>query len=277
MAGRVARAIRLVTKTTLILLAVVGAAHIATIWLRPDVRGMDPAACQPGDSGKLAMAGLWLRYFAGDTPVFDDWPGSCAFAAQNAEVLKSGQRQDIVFIGDSITQHWLAADPALFGAARPNRGIPGNSTAQVLTRFPSDVVALHPRAVHLLTGSNDVLGLRGPTTPEIWQGRMRALVDLARAEGIAVILGTMPPLRENDYDIAHRPAPVIAEQNRWLRALAQEKGLVLADYHSVLAAADGGFKQDLSDDGTHPNAAGFAAMRPVLDKAVQQLPPVPGN
>jgi lysophospholipase L1-like esterase len=270
MAGAAARIGKRACRIAIYLLALIGVAHVATIWLRPAVRGMDPAACEQVGSGSLHLAGLWIRYLSGDTPVFDNWTGTCAFAGQNAEALQSGQPVDIVFIGDSITQHWLAADPALFGKTRLNRGIPGHSASQVLTRFPSDGLALRPRTVHLLAGTNDVLGVHGPATPAIWQGTMRAIVDLAKANGITVILGTMPPMAKNPFDPHHRPAEVIAEQNRFLASLAKEKGAILADYHAVLAAPDGGFKTGLSDDGTHPNAKGYAAMRTLLDSAIAQ-------
>ena len=62
MVGKVARAIRLLAKIALVLLAIVGVAHIATIRLRPDVRGMGASACQQEDGGKLAIAGLWLLW-----------------------------------------------------------------------------------------------------------------------------------------------------------------------------------------------------------------------
>ncbi|WP_417597740.1 GDSL-type esterase/lipase family protein [Novosphingobium aquae] len=88
----------------------------------------------------------------------------------------------------------------------------------------------------------------------------------------------MPPLTRNPFDEDQRPAAVIAEQNRWLRSLTQEKGLVLADYHAVLAGAHGGYKPGHTEDGLHPSAAGYAAMRPVFDKALAEagsLTPAP--
>ncbi len=151
-----------------------------------------------------------------------------------------------------------------------NRGIAGHSSAHVLTRLGSDALALQPRVVHVLTGTNDVLGVHGPVTPPIWQVTMRAIVDSARANGVTVILGTLPPLAKNPFDDQHRPATVIAEQNRWLRSLAQEKGLALADYHAALAGADGGYRAGFTEDGIHPSAAGYAAMRPVFDKALAE-------
>lgn len=229
---------------------------------------MSDAAC--GEFGGAAgrQASNLLRHLVGDRPFADNWTGTCAFAGQNAEVLRAGHKVDVVFIGDSLTRHWPDFDAGLFSDGRINRGIAGHSSAHVLTRLGTDALALKPRVVHVLTGTNDVLGVHGPVTPAIWQATMRAIVDSARANGVIVILGTLPPLATNPFDEAHSPAAVIAEQNRWLRALAQEKGLILADYHAVLAGADGGYKSGLSEDGTHPNAAGYAAMRPVLDRAI---------
>lgn len=229
---------------------------------------MSEAACGEFGGGSGRQAANLLRHLLGDRPFADNWTGTCAFAGQNAEVIRSGKTIDMVFIGDSLTRNWQDFDPALFGEGRVNRGIPGHATAHVLTRLGSDALALKPRVIHVLTGTNDVLGVHGPVTPAIWQGTMRAIVDSAQANGVTVILGTLPPLAKNPFDSQHRPAAIIAEQNRWLRALAQEKGLVLADYHAVLAGGDGGYKSGLSEDGTHPNAAGYAAMRPVFDKAI---------
>lgn len=229
---------------------------------------MSEAACGEFSGGAGRQAANLLRQLVGDRPFADNWTGTCAFAGQNAEVVRTWRKVDVVFIGDSLTRHWQDFDTTLFGEGRINRGIAGHSSAHVLTRLGSDALALKPRVIHVLTGTNDVLGAHGPVTSAIWQGTMRAIVDSARANGVAVILGTLPPLAKNPFDEDQRPAAVIAEQNRWLRSLAQEKGLVLADYHSALAGTDGGYKPGLSEDGIHPSAAGYSAMRPVLDAAL---------
>lgn len=231
---------------------------------------MSEAACDEFGGGSGRQAANQLRHLVGDRPFADNWTGACAFAGHNAEVLRAGRKVDIVFIGDSLTRHWQDVDPVLFGEGRVNRGIAGHSSAHVLTRLGSDALALQPRGVHVLTGTNDVLGVHGPVTPAIWQGTMRAIVDSARANGVTVILGTLPPLAKNPFDGQQRPATVIAEQNRWLRSLAQEKGLIHADYHAALAGADGGYRAGFSDDGLHPSATGYAAMRPVFDKALAE-------
>jgi len=231
---------------------------------------MSAAACDEFGGGTGRQAANLLRQLLGDRPFADNWTGTCAFAGQNAEVVRTGRKVDVAFIGDSLTRHWQDVDPALFGECRVNRGIAGHSSAHVLTRLGSDALALKPRVSHVLTGTNDVRGAHGPVTPAIWQGTMRAIVDSARADGVSVILGTLPPLATNPFDSQQRPAAIIADQNRWLRSLAQEKGLALADYHAALAGADGGYREGFTEDGIHPSAAGYAAMRPVFDKALAE-------
>lgn len=107
---------------------------------------------------------------------------------------------------------------------------------------------------------------------------MTAMVDLARANGITVIVGTLPPMANNPFDGAHKPAAIIAQQNAWLAQLAQDKGLILADYHAALADGSGGFKAGLALDELHPAPQGYDAMRGVLGKAMAEagLPPPPG-
>ena len=162
------------------------------------------------------------------------------------------------------------SDPQFFTGPRISRGFSGQSAAQVLARFYPDVVQLRPRAVHLLIGTNDVMGVHGPSSPAMWRDSVRAMVDLARANGITVILGTLPPMKTNPFASDHRPAAIVSEQNRWLAGLAREKGLVLADYGSVLAAPDGGFKPGLGMDEIHPSPQGYAVMKPVLERALAE-------
>ena len=91
----------------------------------------------------------------------EDWPGLCRFRAANAAVLAAPTRPRVVFMGDSITENWALADPAFFRGEIVNRGISGQTTPQMLVRFRADVVALAPKIVHLMAGTNDVAGNTG--------------------------------------------------------------------------------------------------------------------
>lgn len=255
-------------RATVVALAVVGALRLLAPALRPATRGMADDTCPSAEASLLDKALLSLRVLGGDRPYFDHWTALCFYAEENAAILREGRKVETAFIGDSITRNWLISDPAAFAGPQVNRGISGQSAAQVLARFQSDVVALKPRTVHLMIGTNDVAGLHGPSRPQDWQAAIRAMVDLAQANGIAVILATLPPMAVNPVDPDHRPAGVIREQNAWLAQFAAEKGLVLADYHAALADAGGGFRPGMSLDDIHPSERGYAAMKPVLESAL---------
>jgi hypothetical protein len=124
----------------------------------------------------------------------NDWPALCYFRTDNAALATQPAPTDrIVFMGDSITQLWGLADPASFGASRVNRGISGQTTPQMLLRFKQDVLALKPKAVHILAGVNDIAGNTGPTTLEDIQNNITSMVELAKAHGVTVILATPLP------------------------------------------------------------------------------------
>src|SRR5687767_1869684 len=95
-----------------------------------------------------------------------DWPGLCRYRSENVSAMSHSTPPRIVFMGDSITENWALADPTYFGRDRVNRGISGQTTAQMLVRFRADVIALRPKVVHILGGTNDVAGNAGPTRPQ---------------------------------------------------------------------------------------------------------------
>ena len=195
-----------------------------------------------------------------------DWAGLCRHRAANAVAARGATR--VVFIGDSITENWLMADPGFFSGGLVNRGIGAQTSAQMLLRFRSDVVRLRPQAVHLLAGTNDVAGNNGPTSPGDFQGNIESMVELARASGIRVILGSIPPAAVFSWRPTLQPAPRIAELNAWLRDYARRNDLVYVDYHAALAGPAGELRAELGNDGVHPNRDGYAVMRRLAVQAI---------
>jgi hexosaminidase len=190
-----------------------------------------------------------------------DWAGLCRYQADNAALVANKQRPDVVFLGDSITESWVPGDPSVFSSKRIGRGISGQTTAQMLVRFPADVIALHPRVVHIMAGTNDVAGNAGPTSERAFQDNIQAMVALARAHNIRVVIGSIPPAAKFNWRPEVQPAKQIVKLNAWLKEYATRLGLRYVDYYSVLATADGALKPALSIDGVHPNRDGYAAMR----------------
>ena len=105
------------------------------------------------------------------------------YAAANAAlVAKQPGETRVVFFGDSITDNWSRPTYGGFfpGKAYVNRGIGGQTTAQMLIRFRADVIALAPDAVVILAGTNDVAGNAGPVSPESIQRNVATMAELAR-------------------------------------------------------------------------------------------------
>jgi len=197
-----------------------------------------------------------------------DWPDLCGFHADNLKLIARPQAErDVVFMGDSITAAWEYGDPGLFRTGWVDRGISGQTTQQMLLRFPADVLALHPRVVHIMAGTNDVAGNTGPTTYDNIEGNIAAMVTLAKAAGIRVVLAAIPPSAGFNW-AAIKPVPVIATLNQRLKALALREKVTFVDYGTVLATPEGAMKPDLTLDGTHPATAGYALMAPLVRQAV---------
>ena len=222
-------------------------------------------ALPPPSAEGLQIYGRWQQALT-----LADHAGLCRYRAANATLPPAG-RDRILFMGDSITENWLKESPAFFARGeRVDRGISGQTSAQMLGRFQADVVALKPAVVHILAGTNDIAGNGGPTDVAAITDNIRSMVQLARANGIAVVLATVPPARRFDWRPEIEPRPAIAALNGWIRDYARAQGLALADYHAVLDDGDGGLTAADAADGVHPTAAGYARMEAVTEQALAQ-------
>jgi lysophospholipase L1-like esterase len=197
-----------------------------------------------------------------------DWAGLCRYRTANKAALAAGASTRIVFMGDSITENWNLSDAAFFEEGIVNRGISGQTSSQMLVRFRADVVALHPKMVHILAGTNDVAGNTGPLTAQDFKNNIMSMVDLARANGITVVLGSIPPAAAFNWRPESKPVPIIKELNRWLRDYAREKGLRYVDYYAALAGPDGELRSDLGNEGVHPNRKGYEIMRGLAEESL---------
>lgn len=195
-----------------------------------------------------------------------DWPNLARYRAANAGV----DRPELVMIGDSLTEIWGLAMPDLFGAGIVNRGISGQTSPQILLRFMADVVDLRPRRVHILCGTNDIAGNTGPSLAEDYQRNIRAMADLATANGIAVMLAGILPAAAIFWNPAARPQEWIAELNLWLREFARERGFAFLDYGALLDDGRGGLQDRYSADGVHVTRAAYRAMTGLLSEALDR-------
>jgi lysophospholipase L1-like esterase len=177
----------------------------------------------------------------------------------------------VVFLGDSITDYWKLAD---YFPGKPyiNRGIDGQTTPQMLVRFRQDVINLHPKVLVVLAGTNDIAGVTGPMRSENIQANLASMAELARVHHIRVVLASLLPANNYTPDakenFALRPRGKILALNEWLRDYCAKNGLVYLDYFSAVLDQQVLLRRDLSDDGLHPNAAGYKIMAPLAEKAI---------
>jgi lysophospholipase L1-like esterase len=202
-----------------------------------------------------------------------DWPNLGRYRTDNQTVgaPKPGEAR-VVFMGDSITDAWGRSYGKFFpGKPYVNRGISGQTTPQMLIRFRPDVIALEPKAVVILAGTNDLAGNTGPMALEDIQGNLMSMAELARANNIKVVLASVLPVTDAlKPQTARRPPEKIRALNTWLKEYAAKTGAVYLDYFTPMADENGMLKKELTYDGLHPNEAGYEVMQPLAQKAIDQ-------
>jgi lysophospholipase L1-like esterase len=178
----------------------------------------------------------------------------------------------VVFMGDSITEGWhfTGAVGSFPGKPYINRGISGQTTPQMLVRFRQDVIALKPKVVVILAGTNDIAGNTGPMTNEQTEDNLASMADLATANHIRVVLCSILPAFDFNWRPGLTPAPKILAINAWMKAYAAEKGYVYVDFHTAMKDEHDGLPATLSKDGVHPLAAGYAIMAPLVEAGLEK-------
>jgi lysophospholipase L1-like esterase len=209
-----------------------------------------------------------------------DWPEVARYREANRMLAAAGSDENrVVFMGDSITDAWPQPRFGPFFPGKPyiGRGISGQTTPQMLIRFRPDVIALKPKAVVILAGTNDIAGNTGPMTDEQIAGNLASMAELARANGIRVIFSSILPVSEYHVrpgdtappQTTRRPMARITALNAWMKDYAAANGHVHLDYVAAMADAKGLLRAELSEDDLHPNAAGYAVMAPLAEAAIQ--------
>jgi len=207
-----------------------------------------------------------------------DWPALSRYANDDSKFAPPVKNEGrVVFMGDSITDSWDSPNFGGFFPGKPyvNRGISGQTTPQMLIRFRPDVIALKPKVVVILAGTNDIAGNTGPMSLETIEGNLISMAELARQNGIKVVLASLLPV--SDYEsrdgkpitqTVRRPPEKILALNKWIKGYADEHKLIYLDYFSAMVDDKGYLRDELSDDGLHPNAKGYLVMNPLAEAAI---------
>jgi len=207
-----------------------------------------------------------------------DWAALGRYREQNRTLAAPAANQPrVVFMGDSITDAWPQPRFGTFFEGKPyiGRGISGQTTPQMLIRFRPDVVALKPKVVVILAGTNDIAGNTGPMTNEEIQDNLTSMAEIAKANDIKVVFSSILPV--SAYHTAPngvpqtqaRPMERIKAVNEWMKKYAAAEKHTYLDYVPAMSDASGLLRTELSADDLHPNAAGYAIMGPLAESAIK--------
>lgn len=239
-------------------------------WCLAVPQGMAVVTAQ-GTQDPAATIAMLEQRLSAYRHLLSDWGGLTRYGSEDSEIKPPAPGEDrVVFIGDQITEFW-GRGQARFFPGRPylNRGIGGQTSPQMLVRFRQDVIALRPKVVVIQAGTNDIAGVTGPGTRGTLSDHITSMAELAKANGIRVVLASITPVC--DCTVAQtglRPQARIADWNEWLKGYAAASGAVYLDYYSALA--DGrNFRKDFTVDGLLPNDAGYAVMSPLAEQAIK--------
>jgi lysophospholipase L1-like esterase len=179
----------------------------------------------------------------------------------------NGALELTVGLGDSITWRpgsWFrrVCGAGVLATCR-DAGIRGDSTAGMVARLDTDVLALHPDVVTVMAGTNDLLiDFDAKQTMR----NLNEIVSRTRTSGAKVVLCTIPP--------RNRTPTEVLVLNAAIRKYADTHGVALLDLYPLLGTRAGTFRKGLTHDGVHPNATG---MRKMAGYAEQKLPGLIGT
>ncbi|MFT4094908.1 MAG: SGNH/GDSL hydrolase family protein [Niabella sp.] len=199
-----------------------------------------------------------------------DFANLSKYKDQNTALLNTGKKTDVVFIGNSITEGWVHQHPEFFSDNHyTGRGISGQTSAQMLLRFQSDVVALKPGVVVINAGTNDIAENTGAYNQDFTFNNIKAMADIAQNNGIKVILTSVLPAAGFPWrkEITDASQKVDALNSR-LKQYAHDHKLIYMDYNAAMRDAKGGMREGLSKDGIHPNIEGYAIMETIAAKII---------
>jgi lysophospholipase L1-like esterase len=213
---------------------------------------------------KLTIAILLLSVFMGELSQAQDWANLGRFKDENAKLVAPAKGENrVVFMGNSITEGWSKTCPEFFeGKPYINRGISGQTTPQMLIRFRADVVALKPAVVVILAGTNDIAGNTGPSTIEMIADNLYSMSEIAKANGIKVVLSSVMPVIDYPWKPGLEPADKIIALNKLIKEYADKNNIVYLDYFSAMVNEQKGMKKEYTYDGVHANKEGYLLMGP---------------
>lgn len=217
---------------------------------------------------------LW-NIFGCQAATPEEWANKLRYARANSELSQTIDGSQVVLIGNSITEFWVELRPGFFDAEHLlGRGISGQVSSQMLARFRQDVLNLQPQIVVINCGTNDIAENNGEYDEDITMDNIESMTELAQAHGIQVVLSSVLPADGFCWNTRVKDAvEKIRHLNRRVSEYCERNHLVYIDYYSLMATPSGALNPAYTEDGVHPNAAGYEVMETALTAVLRKLKP----
>jgi lysophospholipase L1-like esterase len=235
---------------------------------------------QPTPAADCSQLPVMTQRLEADQKRLQDWPAMARYRDANSQLAPPAKSEArVIFMGDSITDFWTDPEYGGFfpGKSYVDRGVSGQTTPQMLVRFRPDVIALQPKVVVILAGTNDISGNTGPMPLSATEDNLATMAEIARVHDIHVVLASLTPVSDYGHgrdgapinQTTRRPPEKILGLNVWIKQYAASNGHTYLDYFSAMVDDQGFLKKELSVDGLHPNGPGYAVMAPLAEQAIR--------
>jgi lysophospholipase L1-like esterase len=190
------------------------------------------------------------------------------FYSQNNSEKMSPKK--IVLMGNSITEHWQTYTPLFFkeNSFFINKGISGQTTVEMLSRFNEDVINQNPQAVYILAGINDIAQNSGYISIDDISTNIIKMGLLAQKNNIKVIICSVMPVTEITWNEKIKNAnQKVIELNQKLINKSKKNNFIYLDYYSKMKDE----LNSLTYDGLHPNEKGYIKMNAIIKKSLKGI------
>ena len=138
--------------------------------------------------------------------------------------------------------------------------------------FRQDVIELHPQCVAIMAGTNDIAMNNGYIALENTYQNIVSMCELARFNGIKVLLCSVTPCVRYNWRPQVEPGKIIPKLNAMLRKYADSaEGVEYVDYFSAMADKDNAMLPEYSPEGCHPNGEGYKVMEKIIVSAINKV------
>ena len=186
----------------------------------------------------------------------------------------------VICIGDSITHgfpygpawSWVAVLARTLPVEIINRGINGDTTGNMLSRFQPDVLNHNPGITVIMGGTNDAWLSTGLA---VVTANLTAMVERSKKHNILPVMGLPVPLSPGGDDFfpgLEEASQILDHYRSWIRDYCQASSLPVIDFYTPMLTPGSTYGRPAYFlDGVHPSQAGYLVMAEAALPVIEQL------